>query len=56
LNNTWLLVDSSRVSKVGKIRDSDKESFDDEYNIVFQLKGNEGIQAGFGSSSDERYV
>jgi hypothetical protein len=54
LKNTWLIVDSSGKSKVKEIRDIVKESFDNEYNMVFQLNEDEGTWSGFGPCSEKR--
>lgn len=54
LKDTWLLVDSLGESSSAKIRDVVKESFDNEYNMVFQLDEDEGTWSGFGPKSENR--
>ncbi|MEQ8244577.1 hypothetical protein [Fulvivirga sp.] len=54
LNNIWLLTDSSGKSSIKEIRDHAKVSFDDEYNMVFQLNETEGTWSGFGPNSETR--
>jgi hypothetical protein len=54
LKNTWLIADSTGKSSVSEIRNMVKESYDNEYNMVFQLNEDEGTWSGFGPSSEKR--
>lgn len=54
LDNTWLIVDSKGTSKIGDIRDKAKVTFENEYNMIFELKDGEGSWSGFGPNSSSR--
>ncbi|OFX25758.1 MAG: hypothetical protein A2041_14615 [Bacteroidetes bacterium GWA2_31_9b] len=54
LKNTWLVIDLNGNSEISEIRDKVKELFDNEYNMVFQLKEDEGTWSGFGPKSEQK--
>lgn len=54
INNSWLLTINSDI-KASDIRDELKEIFEDEFNLVIELRGDtDDTWAGFGPSSNKR--
>lgn len=54
LNNTWLLVDDSGILTAADIRDSARDIFTPEYNIVIEIGQTTDTWSGFGIKTEDK--